>query len=175
VTVAMARINQYRQAVVACFREAMPELRECSEQFGRFALDDLETTIVRAPAVRVATLSVKGKPQPNGQAEADLACAAFIITEGPQRDASAWTIAEAIFVLLDTGQMFGLTRLGTPSNISIVPVITGKLKSKAVSIIAVEWRQSLRELGAAIWDDEQHLLRELYVNDMPVDLGAGDA
>lgn len=174
-TAAIARINQYRQAVVARIRNAMPELRECSEQFGRFALDDLETTIVKAPAVRVATLSVKGKAQPSGQAEADLVCAAFVITEGQQRDASAWAIAEAIFVLLDTGQMFGLTRLGTPTNISIVPVITGKLKSKAVSIIAVEWRQSLRELGAMIWDDEQHLLKELYLNDMPIELGDADA
>lgn len=164
-----ARINAYRLAVVSRIKLAIPRLGECVEQFGRFDLDALGTTMVKAPAVRVAVTSAKLSPTPKGEADAGLACAAFVITEGKQRDQDAWAIAEAVGVLLDESQRFGLTWLGSPSNISILPIVSGQLKNKAVSLIAVEWRQTLRRLGEGIFDDIGQLRPELYLNGDSVD------
>ena len=170
-----ARINDFRAAAVARIHEAMPHLRECSEQFGRFDLDELETTMVRAPAVRVAVLSARVPPQPSGQADADLACAAFVVTEGARRDAEAWTIAEAVATLLHPAQLFGLTRLGAPGGVAIQPVVSGKLKARSVAIVAVEWRQPLRQLGDNIFDEQGRLLTELYINGEEIELPAPPA
>lgn len=162
---AIARINAFRAAVVAVFKEAMPQLRECEAQFGRFDLDALERNMVRAPAVRVAVLRARPANQPSAEISADLSCAAFIVTEGPDRDTSAWTIAEAIAVTLHSAQLFGLTRLGVPREVDIQPLLAIDIKRRGVAIIAVEWRQELRCLGDTIFDDEKHLLEELYVNE----------
>ena len=167
---AVSRINAYRAAVVATIRAAMPELKECKEQFGRFNLEDLDKSMIHCPAVRFAVLSVKLQPEPSAQPTAQLFCAAFVVTEGKERDEHGWAIAEAVAVTAHSAQLFGLVKLGAPSAVAITPVITGVVKNRNVSIMAVEWRQELRELGAGIWDDEKHLLRELYFNDEPVDL-----
>ena len=167
-----ARLNAFRAAVVATIAARMPHLRECEEQFGRFDLDELERTPVRAPAVRVAVIRARCGGEPNGQVSADLHCAAFVVTDGRDRDASAWAIAEAIVTMLHSGQMWGLTRVASPSHIDITPSVRLDLKQRGVSIAAVEWRQTVRNLGDGIWDDEQHLLDELYVNDELVPLEA---
>ncbi|MHA7881721.1 hypothetical protein [Nitratireductor rhodophyticola] len=162
---AAARINAFRAAVVTTVKTAMPALRQCEEQFGRFNLDDLETNIIPSPAVRIAVLKAGISDQAGGEVEANLSCAAFIITDGRERDAQAWTIAEALVVLLHSAQIWGLTKLGAPEKVEIQPLVTVKLKQRGAAIIAVEWTQRLRNLGEGIFDDEQHLLTELYVND----------
>jgi len=165
-----SRVNTYRAAVVAALKASMPALKECTEQFGRFNLEELETSVIKCPAVRVAVLSTRILPEAGGQPSAALSCAAFVVTEGKDRDPAAWTIAEAIAVTLHPAQLFGMTKLSAPTDISIQPVVTGKLRARSISIIAVEWRQHLRNLGAAIWNDQAQLLEELYVNDDPVEL-----
>lgn len=160
-----ARINAFRAAVVTAVKTAMPALRQCEEQFGRFNLEDLETNIISSPAVRIAVLKAKMNDQAGGEIAASLSCSAFIITDGRERDAQAWTIAEALIVLLHSSQMWGLTKLGAPTKVEIQPLVTVKLKRRGAAIIAVEWTQKLRNLGTGIFDDEQHLLTELYVND----------
>lgn len=166
---ATARINAYRAAVVATIAAAMPALRECEEQFGRFDLDELETTMVRAPAVRVAVLKARAAPQASAETEAGLSCAAFVVTEGRDRDRHAWTIAEAIAVLLHSAQLFGLTRLGPPSRVEIQPLVALKVKQKGVAIIAVEWQQDLRRLGEAIFDEAGHVIEALYLGDQAIE------
>lgn len=159
-----SRINEFRAAVVETIRKALPELRECETQFGRFNLDELETTSVRAPAVRVGILQGKLKPAASGQAEGKLSCAAFVVTDGKDRDDMAWTIAEAVAVSLHTSQMFGLFKLGTPQGVSIQPVISAAIKSRGVSIIAVEWTQELQQLGQNIFDQHGVVPAELYID-----------
>jgi len=160
-----ARINAYRAAVVATIRASMPELRQAEEQFGRFDLSELERTMLPAPAVRVAIIKARARNQPPAAIEADLSCAAFVITDGRDRDRHGWAIAEGIVTILHSGQLFGLTRLGAPSNVEIQPLVSLQLRQRGASIMAVEWRQELRQLGEGIFDDEKHLLKELYVND----------
>jgi hypothetical protein len=161
--VPVARINAYRDAVIAAIRQAMPKLMECSAQFGRFNLEELETNSIRAPAVRFGVLSAKVSPLPAGTSEALLNCAAFAVTEGRKRDEEAWAIAEAICVLLRPAQLFGLTHVSGPADVAILPVVTGRLKQRAVSIIAIEWKQTLRQLGANIFDEAGCLVSDLYL------------
>ncbi|OKP69627.1 hypothetical protein BTE77_27965 [Ensifer adhaerens] len=160
----ITRINTYREAAIATFKSAMPELLECAPQFGRFNIEDLETSSVRAPGLRVGILSAKMKPAPAGNSEALLNCAAFAITEGKSRDEQAWALAESIAVLLHPAQLFAMTHLSGPSEVAILPAITGKLKSKNVSIIAIEWKQTLRQLGLNLFDDTGEMYRDLYIN-----------
>lgn len=168
-----ARINQYRSAVVASIKTALPALRSCEEQFGRFDLDELERTSIPAPAVRVAVLKARCKPQPNGQTEATLSCAAFVVTDGSNRDSSAWTIAEAIVTRLEPAQLWGLTKLEGPQGVEIQPVVGLKLRQRAVAIIAVEWTQTLRQLGSDIFDAAGVVVEGLYIGDDAI-VEAGD-
>ncbi|MCT6839224.1 MAG: hypothetical protein M3036_16405, partial [Bifidobacteriales bacterium] len=170
-TVPIARINAYRQAVVRTIKATMPALRECETQFGRFNLEELETTNIKTPAVRFGVLSAKVKPEPDGHSEAVLSCAAFVVTEGKDRDEHAWAIAEAISVLLHSGQLFGMTKLSAPAATQILPVVTGKLKTRGVSIIAVEWSQQLRQIGQGIFDADKVLVEAVYLNNELVDVG----
>lgn len=165
-----SRINEFRSAVVATIKKALPELRECETQFGRFNLDELETTSVRAPAVRVGILQGKLKSVASGQAEGTLSCAAFVVTDGKDRDDRAWVIAEAVAVSLHSSQLFGLFKLGTPQTVSIQPVISAAIKSRGVSIIAVEWAQDLQQLGHNIFDANGVVPSELYINDERVEV-----
>lgn len=166
-----SRINEYRNAVTAEIKTRIPLLQSCETQFGRFNLDELETNIVKAPAVRFGVLSAKIKPQADAQASAAMNCAAFVITEGKDRDGAAWAIAEAIVIITNPPGMFGLVKLGAPSNVAILPVVDMKLKQRGVSVLAVEWMQELHQLGTNIFDDAGHLVSELYINDVlePVD------
>lgn len=163
------RINNYRTAVIRSFEKLLPKLREHKPQFGRFNLDELETGNIRVPALRFGVLTAKVRHVPNGQSEADMNCAAFVITEGNQRDEEAWAISEAIVVHLNSSQMFGLTQITVPSDMAILPVVTGKLKAKGISIIAVEWKQTLRQLGQDIFDGNGHLIEGLYINDEKIE------
>lgn len=161
----LARINTFRSAAVSCFKVAMPELRSCEEQFGRFNLEDLERTTITVPSLRMAVLDVSMATTAGGTQDAELRCAAFVITEGKARDKQAWAIAEIVSVMLHTSQRFGLTALKAPETIKIQPVISGGLKSKAVSVIAVEWKQTLLALGTSVFDGQGVAIRDVYVND----------
>lgn len=171
----LARINEFRTAVASSFGAAMPELRQCEAQFGRFNLADLENNSIPAPAIRVAVLKARGADQASARISADLSCAAFIITAGRDRDAQAWTLAEAVVKLLHSGQMFGLLNLTTPDKVEVQPLLAFPLKQRAVAIISVEWQQQLRHLGETIFNDEGQLLPELYLNDEPVSVDAEGA
>lgn len=161
-----ARLNDYRNAVVAKINEFIPLLASCEAQFGRFNLEELETNIIKTPAVRFAVLSANLSGEADAQASALMTCAAFIITEGRDRDETAWAIAEAIAVITNPPAMFGLVKLGAPTKRSIQPVASMKLKQRGVVVIAVEWTQELHHLGINIFDDERHMLTELYINDV---------
>ena len=162
------RINTFRTAVINRFKTMMPAAKTVEAQFGRFDLDELERTMLRCPAVRVAALLGKVSPAASGQGEAELQCAAFIVTEGKDRDETGWTMAEAIATLMHSGQLWGLTRLGAPDKVKIQPVVSASIRDRGVAIIAVEWSQTLRSLGENIFDEAGVLLEELYVNGVQV-------
>ncbi|MDG3575978.1 hypothetical protein P7F60_06255 [Rhizobium sp. YJ-22] len=167
------RVETFRSAVVARIKTIAPALRSAETQFGRFDLDELERNVIRCPAVRVSVLKVTLKDLPAGSISAVLDCAAFVVTDGSDRDDTAWTLAEAIATQLHSGQLWGLTRLGAPEKPSIEPVVSGSLKQRGVAVMAVLWSQELRHLGDNIFDEAGVLLQELYVNGEEIDLSEG--
>lgn len=165
-----SRINAFRSAVVARVAAILPAAA-VEKQFGRFNLDELAQTSIRCPAVRIAVLSGKLSTMASGQSEATpLQCAAFVITDGKARDESAWAMAEALGVNLHVGQMWGLTKIGGPSGVTITPAVTAEVKNRGVAIIAVEWRQELRQLGEGIFDASGRLFEGLYINDEEIEI-----
>ena len=158
------RINEFRSAVVATIKGAMPALRSCSEQFGRFNLEELETTSIAAPAVRFAVLDADFTSTADDNQDATLRCAAFVITEGNDRERAAWGIAEAIALMLSNSQRWGLTRLLQPANARVQPVISGSIKRRGVAIHAVEWQQTLLNLGESAFDANSFVLQAITVN-----------
>jgi hypothetical protein len=167
------RINTFRNAVIAAIRATLPAARTIEPQFGRFDLDELGRTSFKAPAIRVAVLMGKVPATPSGQNEASLQCAAFVVTDGKDRDEAGWDMAEAIATLLHSGQMWGLTKLSAPDRVSIQPVVSASIRDRGVAIIAVEWSQAVRNLGANLFDEQGVLLEELYVNGEEIELPGG--
>lgn len=62
--------------------------------------------------------------------------------------------------------MFGLTKISEPSGVSIQPVVSLTLKQRGVSIIAVEFSQTLRGIATDLFDEEGHVISEFYINDV---------
>ena len=160
------RINAYRTAVTVAIKTMLPELQSCEAQFGRFNLDELQTTMVRAPAVRFAVLSSKVIYNGSGHGDALMSCAAFVVTDGKDRDEKGWNIAESIAALLQPPSMFGLTKISEPSSIAIQPVVSLTLKNRGVSIIAVEFSQTLRGIATDLFNDQGEVISEFYINDV---------
>ncbi|EJF76771.1 hypothetical protein MCO_01484 [Bartonella sp. DB5-6] len=153
----VGRINAFREAVIKNLKGALPDVRDCGCQFGRFNLEELETQMLVAPAIRVAVLESRMSPVASGYMSADLHLGAFIITTGKERDVSSWLLAEAIAVLCHSGQLWGLTHLSSPRDVEIEPIISAAIKQRGVSISVVEWHQDLHQLGQDIFCDEGQL------------------
>ncbi|WP_336288650.1 hypothetical protein [Bartonella sp. CB60] len=148
------RINQFRESVKKTFQNALPDVRDCSCQFGRFNLEELETQMLVAPAIRVAVLASQFTSVASGQQSAALHVGTFVITTGRERDSQSWLLAEAIAVLCHSGQLWGLTGLTVPRDVQIEPVISAAIKQRGVAISVVEWHQDLHRLGQDIFCDE---------------------
>ncbi|EJF87179.1 hypothetical protein [Bartonella rattimassiliensis] len=162
------RINVFREAVIGSLKRALPDLRDCACQFGRFNLEELETQMLVAPAVRVAVLESRLTSVASGQQSADLHLGAFIITTGKERDIQSWLLSEAIAVLCHSGQLWGLTHLSAPRDVQIEPIISAAIKQRGVSISVVEWHQDLYHLGKDIFADAGQLKAGLIYLDNEV-------
>lgn len=169
------RINDFRLAVVTTIKIILPALRSCEEQFGRFNLEDLETTSVAAPGVRVAVLDADIKVAASGQCDVSLRCAAFIIADGRDRDVAAWAMAEALAISMAPTQRWGLVSILPPTGVRIQPVVSGTFKRRAVTLLAVEWKQDLLALGDNIFDAQGALIEGLYLNGDLLELEDGNA
>ncbi|WP_208432198.1 hypothetical protein [Bartonella doshiae] len=163
------RINQFREAVIRSLKRAFPDVRDCGCQFGRFNLEELETQMLVAPAIRVAVLESRLTSVASGHMSADLHLGAFIITTGKERDVSSWLLAEAIAVLCHSGQLWGLTHLSAPRDVQIEPIVSVAIKQRGVSISVVEWHQDLHQLGQNIFCDEGQLKSGLISCDNEVE------
>ncbi|WP_455466225.1 hypothetical protein [Bartonella sp. B39] len=148
------RINQFREAVIKSLKAALPDVRDCGCQFGRFNLEELETQMLVAPAVRIAVLESRFNSVASGHMSADLHLGAFIVTTGKERDVHSWLLAEAIAVLCHSGQLWGLTGLSAPREVQIEPIVSAAIKQRGVAISVVEWHQDLHRLGQDIFCNE---------------------
>ncbi|WP_417766724.1 hypothetical protein [Stappia sp.] len=168
----MSRINAFRTALETTFAAALPQLRSCDAQFGRFDLDELQRNTIKAPALRVAILRAPVMINAGGSYDAALECAAFAVTDGKgeSRDADAWKIAEAALAVLSPRQRFGLPSIGAPGDLRISPLLTGHLDRRGVSVVALEWKQTLREVTVGVFEDGGPIELEIEVNGEPFDV-----
>ena len=128
---------------------------------GRFAPDELDRFVVRAPAVRVAALAAAdaldsgGQPAGGELVTIDLRLAAVVIAAadvGTSRGEAARAMADRI--------MYGIAlesawrpAAGEPREIRAGNLYSGKLDaSKAIALWAVSWRQ---QVNARLADFEQ--------------------
>lgn len=163
-TAPVARINAFRAAVVATYKTTFGDaMRSVEEQFGRFDLAALEQQSLPAPALRFAVLESPLEQQPDGTFQAALRVAAFIIAEGRDSDAKAWALAEVAALKLPS-QRWGLTALLAPERALIQPVISGGTKHRQVAVMAVEWRQTLLNLGPSVFDAAGVVIDGVLVN-----------
>ena len=148
------RLNEFRRAMEATLKTAMPDLRECSTQLGRFDLEELETTSFPTPALRCAVLRAPLEARPDDTSTARLSCAAFAVCSGRNKDDDAWAIAEAAAAFLRRNQRFGLANIGAPEQIRVAPVLSANFNRRGVAIVATEWTQALHGIGASMFDGE---------------------
>ena len=138
-----------------------PQRVDCAVHDGRFAPDELDRFVVRAPAVRVAALAAADALDSGGQPDGgelvtiDLRLAAVVIAAeipGTSRGEAARALADRI--------MFGIAleygwhpAAGEPREIRAGNLYSGKLDaSKAIALWGVSWRQ---QVNARLADFEQ--------------------
>ena len=138
-----------------------PQPVDCAVHDGRFAPDELDRFVVRAPAVRVAALAAAdaldsgGEPGGGELVTIDLRLAAVAIaadSPGTSRGEAARALADRI--------MYGIAlesawrpAAGDPREIRAGNLYNGKLDaSKAIALWAVSWRQ---QVNARLADFEQ--------------------
>ncbi|WP_319774471.1 hypothetical protein [Breoghania sp.] len=171
-----SRLNEFRRAMETMFQTAMPTLKECKAQLGRFDLEELERNSIKAPALRCAVLRAPLEANPDDTSSARLACAAFAICDGRNMDDDAWMVAEAAAALLRRNQRFGLSDIGAPIDIRIAPVLSANFNRRGVAIVATEWTQVLHGIGASMFDGELPIELTFSVNGddviLPEDAGS---
>ena len=148
-----ARISQY-------FTH-WPQPVDCAVHDGRFAPDELDKFVVRAPAVRVAALAAAdaldsgGEPDGGELVTIDLRLAAVVIaadSPGTSRGEAARALADRIMYGIALESAW-LPAAGDPREIRAGNLYNGKLDaSKAIALWAVSWRQ---QVNARLADFEQ--------------------
>jgi len=159
------RVARFKENMASEITRIMPELRTVEVLPGRFNLDWLEQKSFRAPAAFPTVLKSRFQIKADRTLWLMAKCACFFVAEGREekRDTAVWAMAEAFATILPNN-MFGLTHISAPHDLEVDPLISAKVRSKGVSIVAVAWEQTLRTIGTGLFDDEGTLLRELYLN-----------
>ena len=167
-----AAFSTYRRMIGDAVRAAMPELKDVSGHPGRFDLEELRRTSVRAPAVRIAIL---GAPRigevSDERIRATLSMAAFVITKdapGLPRDEAAVNITEGLIRLVSLNQWqadgqagFGI---GLPEEIRADNVFAAATDRAGVALWAVSWKQTL-VLGESIFTPDGVMPWRLYIRE----------
>lgn len=162
-----SRIETLKGALVSNIEAILPQLKECRAIGGRFNIDELEKRSIRAPAVLIGVLKSPVKQSADGSVDVDANIAAFCLTEGNEekRDAACWVMAEAIAAMLSSTKHWGVGGFGQPTRIDIEPVISADTRSRGVTLVAVTFSNTVRNINAGVFTDQGHVPTELYVND----------
>jgi|GEM_PF-3677768 len=165
------RLYAYRQAIADTIKDAMPELKSCEALSARFDLGELTARAIRAPAVFVVMMRTPLRRAANGGLDAEAHVAIFAVTQGPEdrREEQAFAIAETVAVLAGVKQLWGLTRVGGCEALDFEQVQAQALDRKGVACVAVTFRQRVSGVGESLFNDEEKLPTDLYVDGELVD------
>lgn len=162
---AQSRVDQLKQGMVGEIKRIMPKLRDVEALGGRFNLDHLKERSFKAPAAFPTVL----KSDYNIRADRTLwmmaNCACFFVTEGRQdaRENACWAMAEGFAKIL-TNNTFGQPYVGAPESVSVDPLMSANVRAKGVAIIAITWKQTIKQIGSTLFDDDGVMLEALYLN-----------
>ncbi|MEO1950678.1 hypothetical protein [Thioclava sp.] len=134
------------EEIAARVSEALPDLRTCKAQAGRFDLDALRKLGVAAPAVLVAVTRLAQSQTYAGPAPSfNVELAAFVITKdgmGLPRDAAAMTICQALLQLVPN-RTWSLAGVGEAERVAALPLVTAAQDKLGASLWAVTWQQPI--------------------------------
>jgi hypothetical protein len=158
------KIDELQNAMTAEFKKFLPALQTCRMYSGRFDLQELDAISVKAPALLISFLGIKGIEEA-GDARVDLTCqfAAYLVTTDCRelkRDVAAKNMTEAITVWLPN-RRFGVQDVGVPEGIGATNLYDGNVRSKGVALAAVSWEQKVRT-GSSVFKDDGVLPEDVY-------------
>ncbi|MBA4784128.1 MAG: hypothetical protein H2045_13030 [Rhizobiales bacterium] len=161
---ASSRLHTYREAIASTIRTAMPALRQVESIGSRFSVAELMKRSIRAPAAFVVLLRAPLSRQPNAQLQANAKVAVFCVTTGreDERESHAFTIAEAVAVLAETRQVWGLDRIGPANNMEIEQVLSDALDNKGVACVVAQFEQRVSGIGRDLLGEDGIVDAALY-------------
>lgn len=164
----MSRVITFVKGIVATVA-AVDGVKSADWQLGSFALDDILRLVKGAPYVRIGVLAAPVNRVADGNVQVMCQVAAFIVTEGAEtrRDQQAWTIAEAIAVLAcEQHQRWGVAGgIGAPMEVRIQPLTSTGADAKGLSLISVQWRQALHQIGTGTFEADPPAPDTLIIGD----------
>ncbi len=164
------KLVDFRDAIVADFKTLMPAIPQIEAHFGPFDLEELKAFVVKAPAIMVSLVGLsRSKQVSSRELDADIHCAAFIVTKTTPNlaaDVAALNIAESL-----AGHL-SMRKFGPASEpareVSITNHYSGKLRQTGgmIALFAVEWRQIVRiGTSVAVTGPVMPLPEEIYVGE----------
>lgn len=161
-----SRLDLFKQGMAVSIKAMMPKLKDVVPLSGRFNLDELKNRSIKAPAAFPTVLKSSAIIRADRSIWIKANCAVFFVAEGREdkRDRHCSAMAVAFMSRL-ANNSFGMSKIGAPTNLEIDPLISAKTGRAGVTIIAVTWKQEIKDLGNGLFDDELVLLQTLYVND----------
>jgi hypothetical protein len=134
-------IVEYREAVIAAVRQAMPQLREVGSHGGVFSMEEAKRRISNSPSVYAAVLGTQGSElHSTGQVTLKTQMAAYVFTRHQGQanaDTQGWNIATGVLALLSGRHIMDGSLV--PDDMEIESLWSGELDRSGACIIAVTW------------------------------------
>ena len=148
------RLREYRDAVVAGLRAAVPALRDVQAHGGRFNLDELKRYSVNAPAARVAFAGMKPVTLDNvGRLIGPVNMAVYLVTAGRDGDAVLLDLIEATAATIRMNQ-WGLVDISAARVETIENLYSSGAEAQGVHLAGVTFEQQLAFGGSLFAADE---------------------
>jgi len=164
-------LSNLPQLICDQIKVILPDLKECKPKAGRFDLEELKKSGIKAPAVRVSNLGAKqGRNFSGGAHEFMLSMAAFVVTKngmGLDRDILAANICQVLLPLVAEND-WGNVQHGNARDVAMQSLVTVKSRNIGASLWAVTWTQPITFYAP---DITEPIALELYVGQSP-DIGA---
>jgi phage gp37-like protein len=144
-------IETVRTAIVNTIAAKITALKTCEAHPGRFDLVEIKRVAANAPAVFVAALATGKQESSNGDVQAPVTFAAFIVTKDqPQitRDSLVLDIVSALLVLADSNDWGSADVVENPVSIRGRNLYSASIDKHGISMWAITWQQKIK-LGSA--------------------------
>lgn len=140
-------IETVRTAIVNTIAAKITALKTCEAHPGRFDLVEIKRVAANAPAVFVAALATGKQESSNGDVQAPVSFAVFIVTKDqPQktRDSLVLDIVNALLVLTDSNDWDSEDVIEDPTNIRSQNLYSASIDKNGIAMWAITWQQKIK-------------------------------